>query len=123
MMTRMGPSKPIGALNLYSATGEFAPTELELVSLLIKEGEEMIKMKGQPAVLDAGLIAAAQRVEHYEIAGYGTVRAWAQQLGYDRHVELLTESLDEEGEADKTLSQLAEIEWRTKLVDVERDGD
>ena len=47
-------------------------------------------------------------MEHYEIAGYGTVRAWAQQLGFDRHIELLQETLDEEGEADKKLSQLAE---------------
>ena len=51
---------------------------------LISEGEEMIKMKGEPAAIDAGLIAAAQRVEHYEMAGYGCVRTYAQQLGEQR---------------------------------------
>jgi hypothetical protein len=59
-------------------------------------------------VLDAGLIAKAQHVEHYEIAGYGTVRTYAEQLGFAKHAELLQQTLDEEGEADKRLSALAE---------------
>ena len=75
---------------------------------LIKEGSEMIKMKGDPAAIDAGLIAAAQRVEHYEIAGYGCVRTYAQQLGDQTSVQLLQQTLDEEGMADKKLTQLAE---------------
>jgi ferritin-like metal-binding protein YciE len=75
---------------------------------LIKEGQEMIGEKGETDVIDAGLIAAAQRVEHYEIAGYGTVRTYAQQLGHDNHVELLQRTLDEEGETDKKLTKLAE---------------
>jgi ferritin-like metal-binding protein YciE len=75
---------------------------------LLEEGKELISEKPEPDVLDAGLISKAQHVEHYEIAGYGTVRTWAQQLGLDRHVTLLQETLDEEGDADKTLSQLAE---------------
>jgi ferritin-like metal-binding protein YciE len=75
---------------------------------LLEEGKELISEKPEPDVLDAGLISKAQHVEHYEIAGYGTVRAWAQQLGFEQHVELLQETLDEEGEADKKLSQLAE---------------
>jgi ferritin-like metal-binding protein YciE len=75
---------------------------------LIKEGQEMIKEKGDDDVIDAGLIAAAQRVEHYEIAGYGTVRTFAQQLGHDNHVDLLQRTLDEEGETDKKLTRLAE---------------
>lgn len=75
---------------------------------LIKEGEEMIKMKGDPAAIDAGLIAAAQRVEHYEIAGYGCVRTYAQQLGDQRSVALLQQTLDEEGATDKKLTTLAE---------------
>jgi ferritin-like metal-binding protein YciE len=75
---------------------------------LIKEGEEMIKMKGDPAAIDAGLIAAAQRVEHYEIAGYGCVRTYAQQLGDTRGANLLQQTLDEEGATDKKLTQLAE---------------
>lgn len=75
---------------------------------LIKEGEDIIKNAADPAVLDAGLIAAAQRVEHYEIAGYGTARAHARTLGHTELVDLLQTSLDEEGTANKLLTQLAE---------------
>ncbi len=75
---------------------------------LIKEGEEMIKSKGEPAAIDAGLIAAAQRVEHYEIAGYGCVRTYAQQLGETQGMAQLQTTLDEEGAADQKLTQLAE---------------
>jgi ferritin-like metal-binding protein YciE len=75
---------------------------------LIKEGQEMIKMKGAPEVLDAGLIAAAQRVEHYEIAGYGTVRTYAELLGREEHARLLERTLQEEEETDELLTQLAE---------------
>ena len=75
---------------------------------LIKEGEEMIKMKGDDKVIDAGLIAAAQRVEHYEIAGYGTVRTYARMLGHTQHVTLLERTLKEEETTDEKLSQLAE---------------
>jgi ferritin-like metal-binding protein YciE len=58
--------------------------------------------------MDAGLIAAAQKVEHYEIASYGTARAWAQQMGYDRDAELLQQTLDEESMANEKLTQIAE---------------
>src|SRR5436190_17641875 len=75
---------------------------------LIEEGEEMMKEDAEPEVLDAALIAAAQRVEHYEIAGYGTVRTYAQQLGETQAARLLQQTLDEEGETDKKLSSLAE---------------
>ena len=75
---------------------------------LISEGEEMIKMKGEPAAIDAGLIAAAQRVEHYEIAGYGCVRTYAHQLGDYTNEKLLQQTLDEEGAADQKLTMLAE---------------
>lgn len=75
---------------------------------LIKEGEQMIKMKGDDMVIDAGLIAAAQRVEHYEIAGYGTVRTYAEMLGHTQHVTLLERTLQEEEMTDEKLSQLAE---------------
>jgi ferritin-like metal-binding protein YciE len=75
---------------------------------LIAEGEEMIKMKGDSAAIDAGLIAAAQRVEHYEIAGYGCVRTYAQQLGDTQGARLLQQTLDEEGLADQKLTKLAE---------------
>jgi len=75
---------------------------------LIKEGEELLKEDADPPVRDAGLIAAAQRVEHYEIAGYGCARTYAQLLGENEAVSLLQKSLDEEGETDKKLTQLAE---------------
>jgi ferritin-like metal-binding protein YciE len=75
---------------------------------LIKEGQEMISAKGDPTVRDAGLIAAAQRVEHYEMAGYGTVRTFAHQLGRDDLARILQQTLDEEGQTDKMLTSLAE---------------
>lgn len=75
---------------------------------LIKEGEDIMKNASDPAVMDAGLIAAAQRVEHYEIAGYGTARSHAETLGHMQLVDLLQTTLDEEGTANKLLTQLAE---------------
>ena len=75
---------------------------------LIEEGKEVMDEEGEDAVIDAALIAAAQRVEHYEMAGYGCVRTFAKLLGYDAAARLLQETLDEEGEADKKLTELAE---------------
>jgi len=75
---------------------------------LITEGEEMIDAKGDADVRDAALIAAAQRVEHYEIAAYGTVRTFAQHLGYHDAARLLENTLDEESETDRKLTQIAE---------------
>ena len=75
---------------------------------LLKEGKEMIEEKGEPAVKDAGLIAAAQKVEHYEMAGYGTVRTWAQVLGNEEAADLLQQTLDEEEAADRKLTEIAE---------------
>ncbi|KAA0131566.1 ferritin-like domain-containing protein [Gimesia chilikensis] len=80
----------------------------EAMKGLIKEGEEIVQAKGDPHVIDAALIAAAQRVEHYEIAGYGSARNFAQRLGKARLAEILQETLDEEGNADKILTQVAE---------------
>ncbi|MGE5179888.1 MAG: ferritin-like domain-containing protein [Bacteroidota bacterium] len=75
---------------------------------LVEEGEEIVKMDGEPTVRDAGLIAAAQKVEHYEIASYGTLRTFAEFRGDRQASQLLQETLDEEYEADKTLTQVAE---------------
>jgi ferritin-like metal-binding protein YciE len=75
---------------------------------LIEEAQELIKERPDPDVLDAGLIAAAQHVEHYEMAGYGTVRTYAQQLGHERQARLLQQTLDEEKTTDQLLTQLAE---------------
>ena len=74
---------------------------------LIEEGKELMNEDADPAVIDAGLIAAAQKVEHYEIASYGTVRTWAQVLGHHEAVDLLQQTLDEEKETDEKLSHLA----------------
>ena len=93
---------------IKSHVSQAVPVETcEAMKGLIKEGEEVIGAQGDGAALDAALIAAAQRVEHYEIAGYGTARTLADQLGYDRAEELLDETLDEEANADKRLTKLA----------------
>jgi ferritin-like metal-binding protein YciE len=75
---------------------------------IIEEGQEVMKeYKGTPA-LDAGLLAAAQAVEHYEISRYGTLKTWAQELGLDQSVALLNLTLREEKNTDQTLTELAE---------------
>jgi ferritin-like metal-binding protein YciE len=80
---------------------------------VIKEGDEIVSQGGDPSTVDAGIISAAQRVEHYEMAGYGTVRTYAELLGQNEMARLLEQTLKEEQEADKTLSQIA------KAVNVE----
>jgi ferritin-like metal-binding protein YciE len=75
---------------------------------LIKEGQEMIDENGEDEVRDAGLIAAAQRVEHYEMAGYGCARTYAKLLGDEQDAKVLQRTLDEEGATDKKLTKLAE---------------
>jgi len=77
---------------------------------LIEEGKEVLAEEGDPRVKDAALIAAAQRVEHYEMAGYGCVRTFATQLGFEEAAALLQKTLDEEGAADKELTDLAQTE-------------
>jgi ferritin-like metal-binding protein YciE len=74
---------------------------------IIDEGEELISQKGDQSVIDAGLIAGAQRVEHYEMAVYGSLRTWAQRLGNPQAVSLLEQTLNEEKEADSKLTQIA----------------
>lgn len=83
---------------------------------LIKEGDEMIAAHGDRDVRDAGLIAAAQRVEHYEMAGYGTVRAFAQRLGHESIAQTLQQTLNEEGAADHKLSAIAESNVNTRAA-------
>jgi len=75
---------------------------------LIEEGSEATQEDYEDSVMDAALIGAAQRVEHYEIAGYGTVRSMAETLGEDNHASLLEETLEEEKETDDKLTELAE---------------
>jgi ferritin-like metal-binding protein YciE len=75
---------------------------------LVAEGEEVIEEDAEPAIKDAALISAAQRVEHYEMAGYGSARTFAQILGENEAVTLLQQTLDEEGAADQKLNKIAE---------------
>jgi ferritin-like metal-binding protein YciE len=75
---------------------------------LLNEGKALLREDAKPPVLDAGLIAAAQKVEHFEIAGYGCARTWARLLGHDQAVGLLQQTLDEEGATDHKLTELAE---------------
>jgi ferritin-like metal-binding protein YciE len=74
---------------------------------LIAEGEEIVQMQGDPTAKDAAIIAAAQRVEHYEIAAYGTARQLAGDCGLDDIRDLMEQTLDEEANADKLLTKIA----------------
>jgi ferritin-like metal-binding protein YciE len=75
---------------------------------LIEEADELMKEQKDSSALDAAIIAAAQKVEHYEIASYGTLIAWAEQMGHDEAAELLKETLEEEKAADEKLTSVAE---------------
>jgi len=90
---------------------------------LIAEGSELISEDAEDSVRDAGLIGAAQRVEHYEIAGYGTTRALAKCLGYDNAVQLLSETLEEEKNADRALTALAESAINAEAAEAPEVGD
>jgi ferritin-like metal-binding protein YciE len=91
----------------------------EAMQGLLKEGARELEHWHDHDVLDAAIIAAAQRVEHYEMAGYGTARTIAQTLGLHRHAELLQQTLNEEREADKTLTHIAESVVNPEAVKVE----
>ena len=88
----------------------------EAMKGLISEGEDMISATGDSDVKDAALIAAAQRVEHYEISGYGTARTIAQRLGLTDVAALLQQTLEEEKNADAKLTQLATTALNAKAV-------
>jgi ferritin-like metal-binding protein YciE len=91
---------------------------------LVEEGSEVIDEDAEPEVKDAALIAAAQRVEHYEIAGYGCVRTYAKLLGNQSAMKLLQQTLDEEGDTDKALTKLAEtINVEAEEADEEDDDE
>lgn len=90
----------------------------EAINGITDEGAEIMKdFKGAPA-LDAGLLAAAQAVEHYEISRYGTLRTWAEELGMQDAAKLLQQTLDEEEATDQTLSELA-----TSVINLEAEGE
>ena len=96
---------------VFASMGEPAKGKTcDAIMGIIEEGKEVMnEYKGMPA-LDAGLLAAAQAVEHYEISRYGTLKTWASELGYDDAVKLLDQTLTEEKNTDNALSQLAEAE-------------
>ena len=83
---------------------------------LIEEGSEILEEEGEDSVLDAGIIVAAQKVEHYEMAGYGSVRAFAQLLGQEEAAQLLQTTLDEESKANELLNQIAETTVKAEAV-------
>ena len=101
------------------------PTGKKCVGMegLIKEAKELISERPDPDVLDAGLIAAAQHVEHYEMAGYGCVRTYARLLGYEEQANLLQQTLDEEGETDKLLTGLAESSINIDAVEQDEEDE
>jgi ferritin-like metal-binding protein YciE len=92
----------------FKDTGKAARAKpCEAMKGLIEEAEEMLKQEAESAVRDALIIACAQKVEHYEIATYGTLCTWAKSLGYNEALRLLKQNIDEEEQADKKLSDLA----------------
>lgn len=94
---------------IFENMGEKAKAEkCDGMEGVIKEGNELLKDAEDEDVRDAAIISAAQKVEHYEMAGYGTARTWASLLGEDEAADLLEETLDEEKEADQKLTEIAE---------------
>jgi ferritin-like metal-binding protein YciE len=93
---------------LSLAEGSTSSRKCKGIAALISEGEDVIKDATDESVRDAGIIAAAQKVEHYEIAAYGTVRTFAEILGEETHVDLLDKTLDEEKHADAVLTEIAD---------------
>jgi ferritin-like metal-binding protein YciE len=94
--------------DIFGELGTTPGTEMcEAMRGLIAEGEEIVQAQGDAAVKDAALIAAAQRVEHYEIAAYGTVRTIADELDLGNAKDILDQTLDEESNADKLLTKIA----------------
>ncbi len=92
----------------FEETGKSARAKTcEAMKGLITEAESMLKEEAEPAVKDAVIIACAQKVEHYEIATYGTLCTWAEALGYKKALALLKQNINEEENADQKLSQLA----------------
>lgn len=83
---------------------------------LLQEGDDFVSTVRDPDVLDAALIGAAQKVEHYEISGYGTARAFARLLGYDMQAQLLQQTMEEEAETDTKLSKIADTQINERAV-------
>jgi ferritin-like metal-binding protein YciE len=93
---------------LQSAAGKVDPKKCKGIAALISEGEDIITDASDEAVRDAGIIAAAQKVEHYEMAAYGTLRTFAEILGLTQQADLLEQTLEEEKHADAVLTQISD---------------
>jgi ferritin-like metal-binding protein YciE len=91
----------------------------EAMDGLLKEGKDIMSEDAEDSVRDAGLIVAAQKVEHYEIAAYGSLRTFAEKLGYEEAAELLQETLDEESAADEKLTEIAESSINEEAAEAE----
>jgi ferritin-like metal-binding protein YciE len=107
---------------IFQVEGKPSQKKCKGMAGLIAEGDELLKEDYEGDVLDAAIIGAAQRVEHYEIAAYGTARAFAEHLGKDEAVELLQETLDEEKEADELLTQIAESQVNLRASEEGDEG-
>lgn len=104
----------------FEALGETAKAKkCKAMEGLIEEGKEMMEQHKDSAMADAALIAAAQKIEHYEIATYGTICTWCDLMGHDEASDLLKETLDEEKTADETLTEVAESEINAEAVSEE----
>ena len=110
---------------IFSELGEKAQKKpCKGMAGIIAEGEELLKEDFEESTKDAGIIGAAQKVEHYEIASYGTARTLAEFLGHQRAAELLEQTLEEEKEADKLLTQIAESSINSEASEEEEEtGD
>ena len=109
---------------IFSELGEKAQKKpCKGMAGIISEGQEMIGEDLEEATMDAAIISAAQKVEHYEIASYGTARTLAQMLGNNEVAELLEETLEEEKEADRLLTEIAEASINVEAASEEADGN
>lgn len=109
--------KQVGRLEeIFEEIGDVASKKCKGMAGLIAEGEHILEEDFDADVIDAAIIGAAQKVEHYEIAAYGTARTFAAYLGNQRALELLQESLDEEKEADRMLTAIAESNINVQAV-------
>ena len=107
---------------VFETLGEKAKSKTcEAMKGIIEEAEDMMDEDAEDSVMDAAIIGCAQKVEHYEIASYGTVKTWAEQIGNNQAARLLDQTLQEEGEADKRLTSLAES-WVNQQAEAGESG-